>query len=284
MIDRNVISATRRQRVLLLRMEAEEDDELGRPVGARLWPEWFTPAMVQDAKRDEYKWKTLYQQRPPSDDGAWVSSDDIQFRPSPPLTPDARIYGMTDLALSVNSGDYTAHIIVHVNALDEWDILDVRYGRVDPHQSSQDIIGLCAVYKPVEWLIDDDNSSKVFGNLVATQARESRTAVPWRPMPMRGQNKETRAAPLRGQFKRRRVFMPANAPWVRQLTIELLAFPNAIGSGVDDGVDSLGLLGRRMTMLARPALTVVQARQPTTADMCLDDLFEDMPRLGEKRI
>jgi hypothetical protein len=104
-------------------------------------------------------------------------------------------------------------------------------------------------------------------------------------MPMRGQNKETRAAPLRGQFKRRKVFLPHNAPWTRWFVAELLSFPNALGQGVDDGVDALGLLGRRLLAVARPSLTVVPARALTTAEMTLDQLFEDnMVRTGTERI
>jgi len=263
-------------------MEAEANDPLGREIGDRLWPDWYTAEMVEDAKRDEFKWKTLYQQEPPADEGSWVSSEDIQFRPSP--TRPEVVYGMSDLALSVNTGDYTVHFIVAVDANGDWDIIEGRRKRTDSNSSSDDIISLCNTYKPREWLIDDDNASKVFVNLVATRARELSTHVPWKPMPMRGQDKETRAAPLRGQFKRRKIYMPADAPFVKWLVPELLMFPNALGQGVDDGVDSLGLMGRRMMMLGRPALTVVPKRLPTQAEMTLDELFEDMPKVSAIRV
>lgn len=282
MIDRNVTKETKRQKILRLKMEAVEDDPLGRELGERLWPDWFTQDMVEDAKRDEFKWKTLYQQEPPADEGSWVSSDEIQFRP-PPANPEV-VYGMSDLALSVNTGDYTVHLIVAVDSNGDWDILDSKRKRTDPSSSADDIISFCQAYSPREWLIDDDNSSKVFGNLVATRGRELGVSVPWKPMPMRGQDKETRAASLRGQFKRRKIYMPADAPFTKWLVPELLMFPNALGQGVDDGVDALGLMGRRMLMLSRPALVVVGKRLPTTAEMTLDDLFEDMPKTGTERI
>lgn len=278
MIDRNVLNPTRRQRILKLPMECVSlPDPLGRQVGDRLWPEWYTPEMVQDAKRDDYKWRTLYQQEPPSDEGAWVSVDDIQFRPTPTLLPDTPMYGMTDLALSVNTGDYTVHMVVAIDANSDWDVVEATRARTDVNSSADSIVNLCATYKPREWLIDDDNASKVFMPLVATRARAQQTAVPWKPMPMRGQDKETRAAPLRGQFKRRKVFLPADAPFAKWLTTELLTFPNALGQGVDDGVDCLGLLGRRLMALARPTLVEAPRPLPTTQDMTLDQLFEDMP-------
>lgn len=286
MIHRHAANPTRRLRLLILRMEAEEgvDDPLSRSPGERLWPEWFTQQMVDDAKRDEFKWQTLYQQRPPSDEGSWVSPDDIQFRPSPPLTSRSVRYGMSDIALSVNTGDYTVHAVVEIDPAGDWDIVEVTRERSDPDTTSTALVNLATTHRPVEWLIDDDNASKVFGPLVATKARAVGTNVPWRPMPMRGQDKETRAAPLRGQYKRRRVFMPDNAPWTSWLTRELLMFPNATGSGVDDGVDALSLLGRRMLAIARPQQSDVVKKLPTTADMTLDQLFEDMPNQSTARI
>lgn len=275
LIDRNVVKETRRQKILVLKMEATVDDNLGRSAGDRLWPEWYTPEMVEDAKRDDYKWRTLYQQEPPADEGSWVSTEDIQFRDSP-VNPEV-VYGMTDLALSVNTGDYTVHFAVAINSEGEWDIVDAKRGRVDVNQSADDVVGFCAAYKVREWLIDDDNAAKVFMPLVGSRARELGVSVPIKMMPMRGQDKETRNAPLRGQYKRRKVFMPANAPFAKWFTTELLQFPNALGQGVDDGVDALGLLGRRLLALARPALKVVPKRLPTVQEMTLDQLFEDMP-------
>ena len=80
---------TRRLRTIILPMLAGENDPLGRAPGDRLWPEWYTPEMVADLRKDEYIWKTMWQQEPPSDTGSWVSADDIhlvdeQF--APPLT------------------------------------------------------------------------------------------------------------------------------------------------------------------------------------------------------
>lgn len=276
LIDRNAVQQTKRQKVLVLPMEAKENDILGRAPGDRLWPEWYTPEMVADAKRDDFKWRTLYQQEPPADEGSWVSTEDIQFRPSPPK-PEV-VYGMTDLALSVNTGDYTVHLMVAIDANSDWDVIDAKRGRVDVNQSANEVVSLCSTYTPREWLIDDDNAAKVFMPLVGTRARELGVNVPLKMMPMRGQDKETRNAPLRGQFKRRKVFLNPNAPYCKWLVPELLQFPNALGQGVDDGVDSLGLLGRRMAVLARPSLKVVPKRLPTVQEMTLDQLFEDMPQ------
>jgi predicted phage terminase large subunit-like protein len=278
LIDRNIASPTRRQRILTLPMLSKgEGDPLNRPEGERLWPEWYTPEMVIDAQRDDYKWRTLYQQEPPADEGSWVSTEDIQFRPSP-LDPEVT-YACSDLALSVNTGDYTVHFVVAVDTNGDWDIVDASRKRVDVEVSSKEVIRLAQTWRPREWLIDDDNASKVFLQLLATKAREMGVPIPWKPMPMRGQDKETRAAPLRGMFKRRKVYMPADAPWAQWFTKELLTFPNALGQGVDDGVDALGLLGRRLTAIAPAPNNVVPIHK---TGYSLDDLWETAPKQSRR--
>lgn len=279
LIDRNIENPTRRQRILTLPMEASVGDELGRAPGERLWPEWYTEEMVTDAKRDAFKWKTLYQQKPPSDDGAWVAPEDIQYRPTPPITDKSSLYGCTDLALSVNTGDYTVNFVVAVDKNNDWDIIDASRERADPEQSSMRLITFCTTYRIKEWLIDDDNASKVFMPLVATKAKETNTRVPWKPVPMNGQNKETKAAALRGQFKRRKVYMSPDAPFKQWLVTELITFPNALGQGVDDGVDALSALGRRLHMLQSAAPSnVVPIRAKTWQEATLNELWEDRER------
>jgi predicted phage terminase large subunit-like protein len=56
--------------VLSVPMECDSsDDPLERKLGERLWPEWFTAAMVEQAKRDARSWAALYQQKPTVDGG-----------------------------------------------------------------------------------------------------------------------------------------------------------------------------------------------------------------------
>jgi predicted phage terminase large subunit-like protein len=284
-IDRYAANPTRRLRVISLEMECTdaENDPLGRAEGDRLWPEWYTAEMVADFKRDEFIWKTMYQQKPPADEGSWANTDDIQFRPSPILTPEIPIYGASDLALSVNSGDYTVHILTAIDEVGDWDIVHAQRKRCDPNESATDLVNLCDTYRPREWLIDDDNASKVFVQLVATRAREMRTMVPWYPMKLKGQDKETRAAALRGQFKRRKIYMPADAPFARWLVKEILQFPNATGQGVDDGIDTLSLLGRRLTAISNKYVPLPPKKRPTMQEMTLDGLWDTTPKNSRGR-
>lgn len=283
LIERNAMNPTRRQRVLTLRMEAEDgdpDDGTHRKPGDRLWPEWFTQQMVEDARRDPYRWQTLYQQRPPSAKGDWVPPQHIRILAAddPAYTTAALHYYLCiDLALSINKGDYTVILTVGIDARGMIHVVDAWRERVAIEVTTDRLIDFVAARRPMECLIDDDNAAKVFLQLVASRARERGTAVPMKMMKMMGQDKETRAAPLRGLFRSDRVFLK-RAPWNEWLVRELLIFPNAMGAGVDDGVDALGLIGRRLVQLARPALPAIYTPPPTLRQMCLEDLYDDRDR------
>lgn len=283
LIERNAMNPTRRQRVLTLRMEAEDgdpDDGTHRKPGDRLWPEWFTQQMVEDARRDPYRWQTLYQQRPPSAKGDWVPPQHLHILDAddPVYTTAALHYYLCiDLALSINKGDYTVILTVGIDARGMIHVVDAWRERVAIEVTTDRLIDFVAARRPMECLIDDDNAAKVFLQLVASRARERGTAVPMKMMKMMGQDKETRAAPLRGLFRSDRVFLK-RAPWNEWLVRELLIFPNAMGAGVDDGVDALGLIGRRLVQLARPALPAIYTPPPTLRQMCLEDLYDDRDR------
>lgn len=281
-IARHRSNPTRRLRTLILQMEATApnpwDDPLGRPPyphpGSLLWPEWFTPAQLADAKRDEFKWNCLYQQHPPSDSGEWVSPDNILFTDIPPA-PTAPTYMAMDLALSMNKGDYTVIFSAQTTPALDLVITDFYRSRSPPEIIADTVLSMIRDYQPLELLIDDDNASKVFAALLARSARTAHTAVPWHPMPLRGQDKETRASSIRGWFRRRKVyFLRSLQPRLGWLFKEIDLFPNAVGVGIDDGVDTLSLFGRRLAQLTPEFVEAPPAHRPTILEMTLDELFK----------
>ena len=273
---------TRRLKTLIIQMEATApnpwDDPLGRPPAPHpdslLWPEWFTPAQLADAKRDEFKWNTLYQQHPPSDSGEWVDPSSILFTDIPPADT-APTYLAMDLALSINKGDYSVIFAAKTTPTLDLVITDFHRSRSAPEVIADTVLTMVREHHPLELLIDDDNASKVFAALLARTARQSSTPVPWHPMPMRGQDKETRASSIRGWFRRRKVYFLASLrPRLGWLLTEVSQFPNAVGEGVDDGVDTLGLFGRRLAQLTPSFEPSTPAPQPTIQEMTLDELFK----------
>lgn len=277
MMERHAANPTRRLKVIQLRMEAlaGEDDGTGRQPGERLWPEWFTQEMVEDARRDDFKWRTLYQQEPPSSSGDWVGREQIRIEDNVPEHESLNCYLLTDLALSINKGDYSVHIVAGIDDNGLAYILDAWRERSAIEKTADRHLDLVQTYHPLESLIDDDNAAKVYLQLLASRGRERSVVAPMKMMPMRGQDKETRAAPLRGMFRSSKVVLK-RAPWNEWLVRELLMFPNATGSGVDDGVDALSLLGRRLASLARAAPAPAAAPPAKTwQDVTLDEMWED---------
>ena len=287
LIARNAENPTRRLKVLTLRMEYEEGDEdgTGRKPGDRLWPEWFTPEMIEDNKRDQYRWQTLYQQRPPSSSGDWIGPDHIQIVDDVPN--ELSRYLLTDLALSVNKGDYSVHLTVGVGSDGMVYVEDAWRKRAAVEETVERHIDICQSARIMESLIDDDNAAKVYVQLLADRARARGVNVPWKTLPMRGQDKETRAAPLRGMFRSGRVRLKRGS-WNEWLVRELLIFPNALGNGVDDGVDALGLIGRRLASLSRPAGAppVEKKTDPRGSfyEATLNDLWESREMRGNRGI
>ena len=287
LLQRNADNPAVRMRVLTLKMVCDNpaDDPLGRSFGERLWSEWFTTSMVEDAKRDDFKWRTLYQQSPPSDSGDWVDIATIPFVDPADTPANLNDYLLTDLALSVNSGDYSVHIVAGVSDTHDIYIKHAWRARTSIDDTVNKHLDLAATYPLMESLIDDDNAAKVYVQLLAVRARERGIHVPWKMLPMRGQDKETRAAPLRGMFRRGKIRM-VRGEWNRWLLTEINNFPNAMGQGVDDGVDALGLIGRRLASLALPApavSNVVPLRQKTWQDTTLDEMFEDAERIRHQQ-
>ena len=299
LIARNQENPTKRQRILILKMECEvgdcipsesdqrliSKDGTERQPGDRLWPEWFTPQMVADAKRDDFKWRTLYQQSPPSETGSWVPNENLHIVPD--LPPGHELwprYMATDIALSVNTGDYTARMVAAVSPNMDLYIIFAHRTRDSIDEIADDAIALCEHHAPNEYLIDDDNASKVFVQLLARLCREKRRYVPFKALPIRGQDKETRAAPIRGWFRRNKVYFLRGA-WNEWVIREILSFPNAMGQGVDDGIDCLSLFGRRLASLAAGRSQDKQEDlTPKPSEYTLDNLFADRERaLGHAR-
>src|SRR5579859_3788818 len=62
--------------VVKLPMVANAGDPLDRKPGERLWPEWFTDEMIQQAKLDPRAWNALYQQDPAPEEGDYFQRED----------------------------------------------------------------------------------------------------------------------------------------------------------------------------------------------------------------
>lgn len=260
-------------------------DPLGRELGEPLWPEWYTNRMIVEAQRDPLRWSSLYQQQPLDAAGSWVGHEHVFYLEA--LPSPLHFYAGVDLALSVGRGDFSVIAVCGFNAKRDLIVAEVWRDRVSPDVTAERLLEIVGRYGIREVVIDDDNASKLFRHVLIEKCRTvSKSPPPLRLMPMRGRDKETRAAPLRSLFLSDRVKIIRGA-FTPELVAELLRFP-ADATGHDDQVDALGLVARLHAERAGPAVEVSAGPllNPETAaiilrdgkymlNRTLDDLFED---------
>lgn len=90
--------------------EEAENDPLGRKIGERLWPEWFSAERFQVARKNRRNWNSLYQQKPRPDEGSVIKRDWWRKWPHEKLPTNVEyIMAVYDTAFEVGEeDDYSA--------------------------------------------------------------------------------------------------------------------------------------------------------------------------------
>lgn len=236
-----------RWHVIEIAMEALPGDPLGRKVGDRLWPEWFTDDMVQVAKMDTRAWNALYQQQPASEDGDYFKAD--WFGEYDSLPPGLTYYGASDYAVTEGSGDYTEHGVFGVDAMNNVYVVDWWRG-----QSTSDVwierkCGLIKAYRPLCWFGESGPIRRAVEPYMLRRMNELQAycRLEWLPSIS---DKPTRARSFQALSSMGKVFVPRNAGWKSELMGQLLRFP--VGK-YDDGVDVCSLIGRGLELVHAPS-------------------------------
>ncbi len=258
---------------LRLPMLADSDDDpMGRAIGEPLWPAWYEQSMIDEVQRDARTFSCMYQQRPLMDDGQWLSLDDIEIVDSYP--DNMSMYSATDIALTEGGkSDYTVILTAGVTAERKLIIVDMYRARITPDKIVEQLINVYQKWKPAEVLIDDDNASKTLKALAHEILRQRGIPLPIKSIPMRGQNKEMRASPLRGLALQGGVKL-LKASWNADFLREVEVFPRT-GSGIhDDIVDAAGLFATRMGAMSSGA-PAKKPKEPVKTGYTLNELFRD---------
>jgi hypothetical protein len=229
--------------IISLPMICEDvNDPLGRQIGDRLWPEWFTEQMVREAQRDPAVWNSLYQQRPTADEGTYWKRDWLM-----PVSPDfvppretLRFYGGSDYAVTKGGGDWTVHVVVALDPQDRPWIMDMWRG-----QTASDVwvdvwCKMVKQWKPMDWA---EERGQIISGVGPWLERESlqQKAFTNRLQFVSRLDKGVRGQSMRGLVSNKGLWYRADAPWRRELESELLAFP---AGKWDDQHDALGLAGQ----------------------------------------
>lgn len=217
--------------VICLAAQCERgDDPLGRPLGAWLWTDWFTPAHWEQMKRTqgERNWSSLYQQRPTPSEGGMVKRAWPQRYSVPPSEP-------LMIVQSIDSA-YKPAQVNDPSVISTWAVtrfgyylLDVWKDRLTYPDLKRTVINSAAKWRPNAILIED----KASGQSLIQELRAD-TRLPVVAIEPEG-DKVSRMNGVSSLFEAGQVYLPHEAPWLLDYEAELFAFPL---STHDDQVDS----------------------------------------------
>jgi predicted phage terminase large subunit-like protein len=226
-----------RWRVLNYRLEAEDDDPLGRPLGAPLDPSVMGPDRIRDmhATMIPRNVAALYQQRPAPAGGALIRRDWLSVRYD--LSPRAqrmqcdRVVVGVDLAFrGSESSDYCVAVVVGVVGAQRY-VLHVERIRAEYPAQREMVSRVASEWSAHSVVVERAaNGDALIAELspVVPGLRGERAA---RDKVQRLAESGTMEAMHAGQ-----VLLPRDADWMPALEAELLSFP---ASRHDDQVDAL---------------------------------------------
>lgn len=234
--------------VVKLPMVAQASDPLDRKPGERLWPEWFTDEMVQQAKLDPRAWNALYQQDPAPEEGDYFGRDDFNDYLERPEK--LHIYGASDYAVSEGQGDYTEHGIFGLDFNGDLYVLDWWRAQAASDVWIERQCDLIGQYSPLIWFGEAGPIRKAIEPFLKRRMQERMTMcrIEWLPSIS---DKVVRARPIQARCSMGKVFMPKVSPWKADLMGQLMRFP---AGKYDDGVDVMSLIGRGLEFARTPQM------------------------------
>jgi predicted phage terminase large subunit-like protein len=226
---------------------AEEDDPLGRPLGAALCPDRYDEAALEKIRKDigEISFSSLYQQRPSPASGLVFKTEWLRYYTTRdhPIIEDGIAVPMLPVVWSSHlqtwdmsfkdksDSDYVAgHFLSRLNA--DCYLRARTHKRMDFPATIEAVKQLTRAHPEAQLKLVEDKAngpavisslrSKITG-LVAVEPEGDKVSRAWAVTPM---------------FESGNVWFPhpTIAPWIRELVLELIRFP--LGAN-DDDVDAL---------------------------------------------
>lgn len=254
-------------KVVRLPMECDdpENDPLGRTLGGLLWEEWYTPKQIAKGKSDPRNWSCMYQQKPLDEEGEWLGPQHLPVIDRRRLSKNLSIFITGDLAMTVGRGDFSVISVWAVDTDRTMYLIDMWRDRTSPDVVAENYFRLIEQWQPYGVYLEDDVAFKVFKRLLMEMARARNVPIPLHVLPIRGQDKETRAAAFRGFAMSDRVRVVQDE-WTHFVLAEANDFP---AGAHDDIVDTMGLAGRVLAESGSPALPKVE--KPVDEDLIEKD-------------
>lgn len=216
------------------------DDPLGREIGDYIWPEWFPPEHWRPFERQPRTWSALFQQAPSPDTGDYFKREWIIPVDVIPPKSEMMIYGGSDYAVTANGGDYTVHAVIGIAHDGRMYLLDIWRAQASSDVWVDAFCDLVAKWQPIGWAEETGQIKSGVGPFIIKRMLETGSYVARQQFPTRG-DKAIRAQSIRGRMALQGLHVPRDAPWISDLTSELMSFPVGVH---DDQADALGLVGQ----------------------------------------
>lgn len=248
-------------RVLCIQAECQvKSDPLNRKVGEMLWPEWFSEKHWSQFRLNRRTWSSLYQQRPAPDDGILFRKADMGTYDVRPTT--LRIVGASDHAVTPDEGDWTEHGIAGIAEDGSLYLLDWWRGQTGPEEWIERQIDMIVRHRPLAWFGEMGPIRRATEGRIRQRMidRNAMCRMEW--LPHIG-DKPTKAQSIIATAGMGRLWWP-RAAWVAELQRQCLVFP---AGSPDDGVDTLGMIGRGADSLGRKQAGATVIPVPTAMPM-----------------
>ena len=232
-------------RVVCLQAECQTaSDPLKRNIGTMLWPEWFDDRHWSQFRLNRRTWSSLYQQRPAPDEGILFRQADMAHYEK--LPDGLRIIGASDYAATPDGGDWTEHGVCGIAPDGTLYLIDWWRGQTGPEEWIERQIDLIARHKPLAWFGETGPLRRATEGRLRQRMidRHAMCRVEW--LPHIG-DKATKAQSIIATAGMGRLLWP-RAAWGPELQRQCLVFP---AGSPDDGVDTLGLIGRGADTIGR---------------------------------
>ena len=237
-------------------------DEKGRA----LWPEGGYDEEYLEGMRGTLgarEWQSLFQGDPTPDEGLVFKEDwfweyeekDLMMEVALPLGPDGKVpdgkrmiprpmtyYGASDYAVTDGDGDFTVHIVVGVDPLDNIYIMDLWREQTTSDVWVEKMLDMSQQWNPMLWAEEKGQIEKGVGPLIVKRQNERRIYF-HRKAFASSVNKRQRSQAIVGRMAMGKVRFPKNAPWYPALKNEMLKFD---AGKHDDQVDTISLIGRML--------------------------------------
>lgn len=233
-------------RVLCLQAECQtKTDPLGRKPGEMLWPEWFDDRHWAQFRFNRRTWSSLYQQKPAPDEGIHFRKGDMAGYVVVPKP--LQIIGASDHAVTPEGGDWTEHGIAGITPDGSLYLLDWWRGQTGPEEWIERQIDMVIRHKPLAWFGEMGPIRRATEGRIRQRMIDRKALCRLEWLPHIG-DKPTKAQSIIATAGMGRLFWPV-AAWVAELQRQCLVFP---AGSPDDGVDTLGMLGRGADTLGKP--------------------------------